>query len=467
MMTASARTHAGRVRPHNEDAAVCRPEHGLFAVIDGMGGQEAGEVAAAIAAAAIAEVPNLPRLTSETVLAAAMKEARARILRQAEADPSQKDMGAVATAVRLDDSGRSLAVAHVGDTRAWLVSAKGLRQLTHDHVAVVEPGAPPANGQPASGKRPVARDLGRRQMEGEWVETARFHVARGDLLVLASDGLHDAVPADELATELTRLWREGGDADAVSARLVALALARGGPDNVTVVAVRIGRFRRGRSPRRLGMAVTVGLFVAMAALAGVTLYGRRIPPVLQLPDRVAVETRFGALPEVTVEAGKTTTVAAGVPFDVQGARVRGIDWRVEVGEGATFTLRNTTVELEGALTVLLAEGAALHVADSRVKAGSVRVVSTGAGRIALENVWFDTPGGVGPSYEGPVAPTASNVVLLGGSPSVDPREDLPGVETPAPGTPADGTPADGAPAGTPPVEGAPGAKPAGKDAGTP
>ena len=66
-LSASARTHAGRVRPQNEDAAVCRPEHGLFAVIDGMGGQEAGEVAAAIAAAALAEVPNLPRLAGEKI----------------------------------------------------------------------------------------------------------------------------------------------------------------------------------------------------------------------------------------------------------------------------------------------------------------------------------------------------------------------------------------------------------------
>ncbi|MES2638192.1 MAG: PP2C family serine/threonine-protein phosphatase [Myxococcota bacterium] len=435
MMSASARTHAGRVRPHNEDAAVCRPEQGLFAVIDGMGGQEAGEVAAAIAAAALAEVPNLPRLTSETVLTAAMKEARARILRQAELDPTQKDMGAVATAVRIEDNGRSVGVAHVGDTRAWLVNGKGVRQLTHDHVAA-------DNGGP--NKRPVARDLGRKTMEGDWVETGRFPIARGDLLVLASDGLHDAVPAEELAAELARLWREGGDADAVSARLIALALARGGPDNVTVVAVRIGRFRRGRSPRRLGFAVTVVLFLAMATLAGVTLFGRRIPPVVQLPDQVAVATHYGTTTQVRVEAGKVTQVTSGTVFEVRGTQVRGIDWRVEVAKGATLSLQLTTVELEGAFIVELAEGAKLLMGDSRVSANSVRIVSQVGDEIVLEDVIFETTGTPGPVYEGPVTPTQTRVFVVGSAPEAPPEEappegapegEVPATPAPVPATP--------------------------------
>jgi protein phosphatase len=437
MMSASARTHAGRVRPHNEDAAVCRAEQGLFAVIDGMGGQEAGEVAAAIAAVAIAEVPNLPRIASETVLVAAMKEARARILKQAESEPGQKDMGAVATAVRLEDSGRAVAVAHVGDTRAWLVNAKGVRQLTHDHVAT----AAAEGANPASTKRPVARDLGRKVMDGEWVETGRFPVARGDLLLLASDGLHDAVPAEELTEEFMRLWREGGDADAVTSRLIALALARGGPDNVTVVAVRIGRFHRGRNPRRLGFNVTVGLFLAMAVLAGLTLFGRRLPPVADLPNRVTVATDFGTMPVVEAEAGKTTTISAGSTFDVRGTQVRGVDWRIEVGEGGSFALEQTTVQLSGALTVVLAQGASLRIEDSRLEAGSIRVVSTGGGAIVLKNVWLGTAA----VYEGPVAARETNVALLGGPPAVEG----------APAAPSEGVPTEGAPTKPAPV--APGA----------
>jgi serine/threonine protein phosphatase PrpC len=425
-LTASARTHAGRVRAQNEDAAICRPEQGLFAVIDGMGGQEAGEVAAAIAAAALAEVPNLPKLASETVLTAAMKEARARILQQAESDSAHKDMGAVATVARLEDNGRAVSIAHVGDTRAWLVDSRAVRQLTHDHVAEGD----------ASAKRPVARDLGRKAMDGEWVETGRFVVARNDLLVLASDGLHDAVPPDELAAELKRLWREGGDADAISARLVALALARGGPDNVTVVAVRIGRFRRGQRRVRLNMPLTVGLFLAIAALAGIALFGRRPPAVVALPDRVAVETRFGGASDVDVEAGKTTTVAAGTRFDVRGAAVRGVDWRVEVGEGATFTLALASVDLEGAFTIVLGERAVVNIEDTRVKAGAVRIVSTGTGEIHVHDVIIDTPAGGGSMYEGPVTADERNVFRIAAPAADAPAPDAPAADAPAGDAPA-------------------------------
>lgn len=434
---ASARTHTGRVRAHNEDAAVCRPEQGLFAVIDGMGGQEAGEVAAAIAAAAIAEVPNLPKLASETVLAAAFKEARARILQQAEADAGKKDMGAVATAARFEDNGRHVALAHAGDTRAWLVNGKAVRRLTTDHVADGEPGT----------KRPVARDLGRRAMEGEWVETRRVAVARNDLLVLASDGLHDAVPQEQLAAELTRLWREGAEPEAVTSRLVALALARGGPDNVTVVAVRVGRFKRGAKPRRLGLPWSVVVFVAIAALAATALYNRRaVPPPAALPDRVAESAHFGVAVPVAVEAGKTTTIADGAALEVRGVELRGVDWRVEVGADASLDVAVSTIELDGALTVVLAEGARFALRDARVKAGAVRIVSTGTGAIVLERVMLDTPL-PGAVHEGPVVPKERDVVRIGGSPPASP-------------------PPDGAPAtpGSPAVPEAPPEAPAAPDA---
>lgn len=421
-LNASARTHAGRVRPQNEDAAVCRPEHGLFAVIDGMGGQEAGEVAAAIAAAALSEVPNVPGLASETVLVAAMKEARTRILHQADKQVDQRDMGAVATAARIEDNGRSVAIAHVGDTRAWLVNRKGVRQLTTDHVAE------------GAGKRPVARDLGRRTMDGEWVETNRFPVGRGDLLVLASDGLHDPVPADELAAELQRLWREGADADAVTSRLVALALARGGPDNVTVVATRISPFRRGQSRRRLSPVLTVALLAVLIALVVSSLYGRTPSPVLELPDRVSAQTLFTSPATVTAEAGKVTTVADGGSLLLRGVRVTGVDWRVEVGAGAQLTIDLTAFDLTGAFTVLLAKGASLHVVDSRVSAGAIRVVSEEGSTVSLNHVSLTTLGGPGPSFEGPAVPTETDVRRSGvlEEPAAPPEPAAPEVAPEAP-----------------------------------
>jgi protein phosphatase len=166
---AAARTHAGRVRTTNEDAWVSRPAAGLFAVVDGMGGEACGEVAAAIAVQALAEVPDLPGLAGETILAQAFTAARERILAAADEDPEKEGMGAVATAVRFDDGGGELSVAHVGDSRAYLVGVAGVRVLTHDHLAEGRPGT----------KRQVARDLGRRDLRGEWVETSRVRVAAG------------------------------------------------------------------------------------------------------------------------------------------------------------------------------------------------------------------------------------------------------------------------------------------------
>jgi protein phosphatase len=390
---ASARSHAGRVRTNNEDAAVCRPDHGLFVVIDGMGGQEAGEVAAAIAAAALSEVPNVAGLAGEAVLSAAMKEARLRILHQVEKDPSTRDMGAVATAVRLDDAGKALSVAHVGDTRAWLVGARGVRQLTHDHVAEGEAGS----------KRPVARDLGRRTMEGEWVETARFPFSRGDLLILATDGLHDAVPDAELAAELSRLWREGTTADAISSRLIALALARGGPDNVTVVAARLSRFRRGQRRARLGIGFTVGLFLAITALAIVALLGRRPAPLGELPDRVATDTLILAPPPLTVEAAKATTVSSGAALELRGVRVGGVDWRIDIADRARATLDLTAVELEGAFLVYVGKDATLELRDTRVDAGSIRIVTQEGAKLTFRHVLLQAGPGGGPEIEGPAA----------------------------------------------------------------
>lgn len=422
MMTASARSHAGRVRPINEDAAVCRPERGLFAVVDGMGGEEAGEVAAAIAVAALAEVPDQRRLPSETVLARAFKEARARILKHGEAESAHKNLGAVATALRFEDNGRAVGLAHVGDSRAWLVGPKGVRQLTHDHSEAVEGG----------GKPRVARDLGRREMPDDWVETGRFAVAPGDLLILATDGLHDPVPEAELAETFTRLWKEGLDADAVSARLVALALARGGPDNVTVVAVRVGHFRRG-SRRKLGIAVSATVFAALLGLVGIALWRPVSPTPAALPERIADLTTL-TTDELPVVAGQRTVVLKGARLALRGARVRGPDWSIQVAEGGRLVLDRSVVVLDGGLEIQLADGAELVVEDTRVEAGTVRIVGTDKSRVSLRHATLRATAAEGPSFEGPLAREEDlDVRLLGQAPEAPPE---PAGSPPAPPEPS-------------------------------
>ena len=228
MTSGAGRTDVGRLRKNNEDAIVVVPAGRLYAVVDGMGGLAAGEVAADHAVQALRGVPATPDVPSDRALVAAFEDARARILRDGTAHPERKEMGAVATAARIDADGLGFTLAHVGDTRAWLVGDGGVRQLTVDHVERVGAGRPR-----------VCRDFGRPQLPERWVDVQHVRARRGDLLVLASDGLHDSVPADELERTFVRLRAERLAPDAAAGRLVALALLHGGHDNVSVVVVRM------------------------------------------------------------------------------------------------------------------------------------------------------------------------------------------------------------------------------------
>lgn len=363
-LDSAARTHAGRVRAKNEDAYVNRPQAGLFAVIDGMGGQQSGEIAAAIAAEVLGQVPAGSGLASEALLAGALRDARTRILAEAAANPGHEGMGAVATAARLEDDGRTLAFAHVGDTRLYLVNAAGVRQLSSDHVA------------PGEGKRPVSRDLGRAEMPEPWVETGRVRVAPGDLVILCSDGLYEPL-GDELAPLLGRLRREGATAEAVSRRLVGEALGRGGPDNVTVVAVRVADFERGDRARKVGLAFFAALLLVGALLAaaavGAAAQARRGAPPTELPARLDQSRSFYQQDRWTLLPQARTEVGPGVVFGLRGGHVKGLDWTVVVGPGGSLQLERSVLELEGALIIELGEGASALFFDSRVVAGRVIV----------------------------------------------------------------------------------------------
>lgn len=377
MLSAAARTHTGRVRPINEDALVCRPEDGLFAVIDGMGGEEAGEVAAAIAAAALAEIPAIRRARSEEVLARGLERARERILAEQRADPRLGRMGAVATALRFDDDGRTVGLAHLGDTRAYRVGARGVERLTEDHVADLVP----AGG----GKRALTRDLGRQDLPPGSIDRRRVKVARGDLLVLCSDGLYDPVGEAALTEELSRLRAEGVEPDAAAARLVALALARGGPDNVTVVVVRVGRFRRGRLGR-LGWTGTLVSLAVLGALAlGIGTYrGRSTEGAL--PARVTGVRRLPARDAWTIPSPGHFEIAPGATAVLRGSRIQGQDWRVTVGPGGVLTIDRAVVDLDGTWAIALAAGAQLLVRDTRVEVGGLTLDRAADAVAAFEHV---------------------------------------------------------------------------------
>ena len=216
-LRAAARTHRGTVRPDNQDAFLCRPDLGLFAVIDGMGGQQAGRHAAELARAALLEA-----LEPARGLAAANALIRAEALH----------------------IGDGIAhIAHVGDTRVYMAGDAGCEQLTRDHtVAASEQerlGLSHTRAGDLPGRNQVTRDLGGRHREGEaWIDRLEVRLEHGALLLLCSDGLPTAVGADELIQRLRASRRAGSPPEELADALIARALERGARDNVTAVVVR-------------------------------------------------------------------------------------------------------------------------------------------------------------------------------------------------------------------------------------
>ncbi|MFH1465402.1 MAG: PP2C family serine/threonine-protein phosphatase, partial [Pseudomonadota bacterium] len=232
----AARSHPGLVRAHNEDTLVCAPDRGLFAVIDGMGGEAAGEVAAALVREHL-----LAWEPDATTLREALHEANEAILARVAAEPGLRGMGCVVTAVRVE--GRGLQVAHAGDTRAYLARGRGVQQLTRDHTVVAAErerlGLTEAEGKALPGQHRVTRDLGgQHHADASWIDTAQAPFEQDDLLLLCSDGLHDLVADEDLLALLREARTSGRPMDSLADALVDLALARGGSDNVTVVCVR-------------------------------------------------------------------------------------------------------------------------------------------------------------------------------------------------------------------------------------
>ncbi|HEX8365215.1 MAG TPA: protein phosphatase 2C domain-containing protein [Allosphingosinicella sp.] len=227
----AAASHEGRIRPHNEDSFACGDEDGLWVVADGMGGHEHGEWASAALIAAL-RGPSLPAdfEAARNEVAERIHRANGDIFGEASARGVQIGTTVVALLVR----GRRFAVLWVGDSRAYLLRDGLLHQLSSDHSHVqelVEQGllrAADAEGHPMAHvlTRAVGVDA---TIEVDVVED---EVEPGDVFLLCSDGLHGYVERNEL-------WRllGGGDAERISADLIAATLDRGAPDNVTVIAL--------------------------------------------------------------------------------------------------------------------------------------------------------------------------------------------------------------------------------------
>ncbi|MGH9067420.1 MAG: Stp1/IreP family PP2C-type Ser/Thr phosphatase, partial [Acidimicrobiales bacterium] len=236
-LRAGSATDVGRVRRINQDRAL--ESASLFAVADGMGGHVGGEVAAQTAidglrAAWEAAGPDPHRAEA---LVGAVQDANRAVWGRALADQDLRGMGTTLTAVALVDQGEGdeLALANVGDSRAYLLSAGQLTQLTADHSLVAEAvrsGELSAEEALSHPKRHIlTRVLG---LEPEVdVDAWRMAPVAGDRILLCSDGLFNEVEEADLAGVLAGI----SDPAEAAATLVALARDHGGSDNITVVVV--------------------------------------------------------------------------------------------------------------------------------------------------------------------------------------------------------------------------------------
>lgn len=259
-------SHVGLVRSGNEDAFLVAPP--LFAVADGLGGHQAGEIASSIAIDTLLE--TAPRSADAKALGRAVRQANSAVIEAAEAGRGRAGMGTTLTAAMID--GMRIAIAHVGDSRAYLLHYGKLEQLSQDHSMVadlVRQGQLTAEESRHHPNRSViTRALG--SDPNMLADTFEVEAASGDRLLLTTDGLTSMV-TDE---EIERVLAQEPSASTAIATLIEKALNAGGHDNVTAVVVDIGRQRDGgHAPVRSGTARRWGVLVAWLLVAAAILGG--------------------------------------------------------------------------------------------------------------------------------------------------------------------------------------------------
>jgi len=282
---AGVATDTGQVREGNEDAYLVEPP--LYAVADGMGGHRGGEVASQLALETIADLFR----KGDIPLAEQVRRANRAVFERSGADRSVAGMGTTLTAALVQ--GDLAHLLHVGDSRAYLLRAGSLRQLTEDHTLVnrmVKAGEiTPEEAEVHPHRNVITRSLGTEADVD--VDEQNVGLLDGDRLLLCSDGLTGMLTEDQVQAilEATPNAQEAAD------RLVRAANRAGGVDNITVVVLDVAegdpepgsvvdvsdavlapeQVATERTPRRwlrIGVIVVVALAVVVAALAGVRAF---------------------------------------------------------------------------------------------------------------------------------------------------------------------------------------------------
>jgi serine/threonine protein phosphatase PrpC len=231
----ASRTNVGLKRKINEDSLFVDSERGLWAVADGMGGHDSGEVASATVVEALR---NLPRVENLDELASAAKDALAGANRQlidlARSSGSQQSIGTTVVGIAIADG--DFRCFWMGDSRAYRFRDGYLSRVSRDHSLVqklIDAGMlSPEDAEHHENANVVTRAVGvSEQVE---VDVVSGDAVPGDQFLLASDGLTRVVEDDEIAAEL-----QSSPPDQAADKLIELVLSRGAPDNVTIVIVKL------------------------------------------------------------------------------------------------------------------------------------------------------------------------------------------------------------------------------------
>lgn len=255
-----SRTDIGYVRDHNEDSLIIIPP--LFAVADGMGGHEAGEIASEITVNTLAELA--PSHLDAEGLTAAVEAANYNVMKAPRQGIGRDDMGTTLTAAMLE--GERLLIAQVGDSRAYLLHKGHLQQITRDHslmADLIEAGQiTPEEARVHPNRSVITRAIGSDiHMRPDIYE---LNVDAGDRILLCSDGLSSMISNNAIES----IMRRQSDAQHCADELVTAALENGGADNVTVVVADVPGFSEVREKKRAhkSRVFYIGLAIALVAV---------------------------------------------------------------------------------------------------------------------------------------------------------------------------------------------------------
>lgn len=315
-------TDQGRQRTNNEDRFFGDPDRGLFVIVDGMGGQAAGEVAAETAVTLIRErlgrrIGSLPDRIREAIAVA-----NNEIFEQAQSNPAWHGMACVLTVAVVEDG--QVTVGHVGDSRLYLLEPGQIRKVTHDHSPVGEREDRGELSESDAMRHPrrneVFRDVGSQlhtPSDTDFIEIQQFALPSQGALVLCSDGLSDLVTSQVIRETVER---NAADPYRAARDLVAAANEAGGKDNITVLVVTTAEYTGAFAGRPLPSTETVRssgsagrwLWPLAALLAGLGAgwflrQPAQAPPVepAHVPQTIRVGGE-GGLPTVAAAMDKAT-----------------------------------------------------------------------------------------------------------------------------------------------------------------